>query len=74
MAQLHFYVPDTIAEKIKLKADESQLSVSKYMAQLAKREVEEEWPKDYFKFFGQWQGDTLKRPVDLPFENREQLN
>ena len=37
MAQLHFYIPDSVAEKIKRKAENAHLSVSKYIAELAKR-------------------------------------
>ncbi|MCF6262426.1 MAG: hypothetical protein L3J24_02415 [Xanthomonadales bacterium] len=74
MAQLHFYIPDAVAEKIKNKAEKAHLSVSKYMAELAMREVENEWPEGYFELFGQWQGGTLERPEQLPLEQREAFN
>ncbi len=74
MAQLHFYVPDSIAEKLKNKAQKAHLSVSKYMAELAKKEVENEWPDGYFELFGKWQGDELERPEQLSIEQRETLN
>lgn len=74
MAQLHFYIPDAIAEKIKAKAKTAHLSVSKYMAELAKREVETQWPDDYFELFGSWHGEALKRPEQLEFEKRETFN
>ena len=47
MAQLHFYIPDSVADKIKIKAEHAHLSVSKYLAELAKREVASQWPEDY---------------------------
>ncbi len=71
MAQLHFYLPDALAEKIKTKAKNAHLSVSKYMAELAKKEVEPQWPDDYFELFGSWHGEELKRPDSLSFEERE---
>lgn len=70
MAQLHFYIPDPIAEKLKLKAEQAHLSVSKYIAEIAKREVEEQWPEDYFELFGNWQGDELKRAEQGAIEER----
>jgi len=74
MAQLHFYIPDPIAKKIKIKADHAHLSVSKYLAKLAKREVDNQWPENYFNNFGQWQGDELQRPKQEQIEQREILN
>ena len=74
MAQLHFYLPDAVAEKIKAKAEKAHLSVSKYMAELAKREVETQWPDDYFELFGMWHGEDLQRPEQLQFEEREDFN
>jgi len=74
MAQLHFYLPDHIAEKLKNKAKKAHLSVSKYMAEIAKREVENEWPEGYFELFGQWQGEELERAEQLPYEQRETFN
>ena len=70
MAQLHFYIPDKVAEKVKAKADHAHLSVSKYLATLVKREVSDQWPEDYFDLFGKWEGDPLERPKQGDFENR----
>jgi hypothetical protein len=70
MAQLHFYIPDAIADKIKLKAEHAHLSVSKYLAELAKREVETQWPEHYFDTFGAWQGEALSRPEQQDIEQR----
>lgn len=71
MSQLHCYVADDLAEKLKKKADASHLSVSKYLALLVKREVESSWPDNYFQCFGGWQGDELKRPEQGDFEQRQ---
>lgn len=71
MAQLHFYIPDALAEKIKAKADHAHLSVSKYLAEIVKREVVNQWPEGYFENFGRWQGETLERPARQVMEQRE---
>ncbi|MCF6205205.1 MAG: hypothetical protein L3J59_16335 [Methylococcaceae bacterium] len=73
MAQLHFYIPDQLAEKVKAKAEHSHLTVSKYLANLIKKEVANDWPEGYFELFGSWEGDALQRPEQGDFENREEL-
>ncbi len=70
MPQIHCYVPDDLAKKFQAKAKQSHLSVSKYLALLIKKEVSNQWPTDYFKLFGQWQGDPLERPSEDDFEQR----
>ena len=74
MAQLHFYLPDAMAEKIKTKADHAHLSVSKYIAELAKRDVTHQWPDNYFTNLGSWQGGELQRPSQSEIEQRETFN
>jgi hypothetical protein len=49
MAQLHFYIPDDLAERVKARAAQARMPVSRYVAELVKREVGSGWPKDYFK-------------------------
>jgi len=71
MAQLHFYIPDETAEKIKIKAKQSNMTVSKYLARLAKQELNDEWPENYFDLFGQWQGEALERSGQPILESRE---
>jgi len=73
MAQLHFYIPDSVADEIKLKAKHAHLSLSKYLAELVKREVVNQWPENYFDHFGQWEGAPLQRQTQGTFEQRETL-
>ena len=47
--QLHFYVPDDVAEQIKARAALAKQPVSRYVAELVKRDVSQGWPKGYFK-------------------------
>ncbi len=75
MAQIHCYVPDDIAAQLGQKADKKHLSVSKYLANLVKKDIASSWPDDYFEqVFGQWQGETLKRPEQGQYETRESLD
>lgn len=74
MAQLHFYIPDQLAEKVKIKAEHSHLSVSKYLAKLVKKEVADEWPDNYFELFGSWEGQPLERPAQSELEIRESFD
>jgi hypothetical protein len=49
MPQIHFYVPDDVAELIKARAAQSSLPVSRYVAELVKRDIGRGWPEDYFQ-------------------------
>lgn len=49
MPQLHFYVPDDVAEQIKARAAQARMPVSRYVADLVKHDVGLGWPKDYFR-------------------------
>ena len=71
MSQLHCYIPDELAKKFQKKADQAHLSVSKYLAVLVKRDIENQWPEGYFELFGGWQGDQLERPTEIEYEQRE---
>lgn len=73
MPQLHCYVPEEIAEKFRQKAEHAHLSVSRYLAELIKKEIVSEWPEDYFGLFGSWEGDTLERPEQGSYEKRQEF-
>ena len=71
MAQMHFYVPDGLEKAIRKKAEKSHLSVSKFLAEVVKREVSDEWPEGYAEsVFGKWQGEPLKREPEGEYEKR----
>ena len=74
MPQLHCYIQDSLAKKLQKKADQADLSVSKYLAVLIRRDVQNEWPDGYFELIGSWQGDPLKRPEQGAFENRNAIS
>jgi hypothetical protein len=72
MPQLHFYVPDEIAKRIKEKAKARNMSVSKFVAETMQRETHLGWPEGYFEqVVGKWQGEPLERPEQLPLEERD---
>ena len=74
MPQLHFYLPDDVVERIKQKAASRGLSVSRYVAEIVRREVGDEWPEGYFeRVVGCWEGEPLVRPEQGEFEERDEL-
>jgi len=76
MAQLHFYVPDEVEVQIRNKASQAQLPLSRYLANLVKKEAGQpsQWPQGYFEqVFGQWQGEPLIRPPQGSNEERLEL-
>lgn len=72
MSQLHFYVPDEVETKIRLKAKLASLPLSKYLAEVVKRDIVaiNQWPEGYFDLFDQWQGDPQDLIAELPLEQR----
>ncbi len=49
MPQLHFYVPDAVAEQIKRRAAKARQPVSRYIADLVMRDAGQGWPEGYFE-------------------------
>ena len=76
MSQLHFYVPDEVETQIRVKAKQANLSLSKYLAEIVKRETsaQNQWPAGYFDLFDAWQGEPQDRPADLALETRNSFN
>ena len=70
MTQLHCYVPDRIADLFKQKAKKANLSTSKYLALLVKKETAGQWPDNYFDLVGSWQGEP-SRGLNRWIRNRE---
>jgi hypothetical protein len=74
MPQLHCYVPEPVAAKVKERAEAEGMSTSKYLAELIRRSVGGGWPEHYFdQVVGGWQGGELERPVQPPLETRDPL-
>ena len=74
MPQLHFYVPDDVAQALRRKAEAEKKSLSKYLAEVLKREVAGGWPQGYFEeVVGGWRGEPLERPPQGELEERDPL-
>ena len=74
MPQLHFYVPEEIAERVRQEARAAGQSVSRYIADVVKRELEPEWPDWFFdEVVGGWQGEPLERGEQGEYEKRDIL-
>ncbi len=74
MPQLHFYVPQDLADQIQKEARAAQKSVSSYLAELVKQEMTPAWSEDFFDdVVGGWQGEDLQRPSQGEYEQRVTL-
>lgn len=72
--QLHFYLPDDIAEVLRARAQAKGLSLSRFLADMARREVGGGWPDGYFsEIVGGWKGQPLERAQQSDYEIREPL-
>lgn len=72
MAQLHCYVPEEVARQAQRRAEQAGLSLSRYLAELVKRDAAQAdgWPEGYFDLFGSWQGEPLERGPQGELEER----
>lgn len=67
MAQLTLYVPDEVADKLKVAAKQSGQSLSRYVTALAERElVPVAWPAAFEQAYGSWEGDFPDCPDPPP--------
>ena len=74
MPQLHFYVPEQTAERVRQEAKAAGLSISQYLAELVKREIHSGWPEGYFEeVVGGLQDEPLQRGEQGTYETRDLL-
>ena len=74
MPQVHFYVPEHLASRIRDRATAAGLSVSRYVAAVVKTELATEWPRGFFdEVAGGWQGSALERPPQGVPDSRDAL-
>lgn len=74
MPQLHFYVPNELADRIRHEAQAAHMSISRYLAELVRREMAPNWPEKFFEeVVGGWQDKPLRRPTQGEFEERDVL-
>ncbi len=72
MSQLHCYVPEEVALQAEQLAKQAGLSVSRYLAELIKREAANNagWPEGYFDLFVPIEGAEIERAPQGEFEER----
>ncbi len=74
MSQLHLYVPESVAELIRKRANAAGQTVSRYLASVVLKEFGPDWPRGFFEeVMGGWKGEPLERPPQGAFETREEL-
>ena len=74
MPQLHLYVSDELATKVKQHAKASGQTVSKYLAGVVLKDLGEGWPADFFEtVVGGWKGKPLERHPQGDYEKRDAL-
>ncbi len=74
MAQLHCYLPENEAEALRHRAVRAGMSVSRYLAELARKDLVSEWPEGYFeRLFGDNDVAPLSRGEQGDFEARTRL-
>ncbi len=74
MPQLHCYVPENLAARLRQRAEAQGLSVSRYLAELVRHDVEASWSASFFSdVVGGWQGEALTRPAQGEPEVRDAL-
>ena len=71
MPQLHFYVPDEVAEQIKRRAAQAGQPISRYVAELVMRDAGQGWPEGYFEnIAGPSHDDSIRYEPSGPPEER----
>ena len=81
MPQLAIYVDDDLSKKLKKAIKASGKSRSKWVADLIKAKLVNEWPEGFFKLAGSWEGEettdqiiaTIRKGLDQT-ERREDLS
>ena len=57
MGQVTIYLENEIENKLKTAAKTSNLSVSKWVANIIREKISTEWPQDVVKLVGSWKED-----------------
>lgn len=74
MPQLHLYVPESEAAELRKKAKRKGMSLSRYLAQLVRKDSRNDWPRGFFEeVVGGWRGEPLRRPEQGVYETRAEM-
>jgi hypothetical protein len=63
MPQLAIYINDNLSKKLNRAIEASGKSRSKWIADLIKTELEDEWPEDFFELAGSWEGEETPEEI-----------
>ncbi len=63
MPQLAIYIDDNLSKKLNKIIKVSGKSLSKWVADLIKAKLKDEWPEDFFKLAGSWEGE--EKPEEI---------
>lgn len=69
MPQLSLYLDDRTLKAVENKAKAQKISISKFVREAIEKDIQSNWPKDYFALFGSIKDSTFKAPKDLKFES-----
>ena len=69
MTQLAIYIEDRLSEKLEKAVKTSGKSKSKWIADVIKKELDDQWPEDFFNLAGSWK--DAKDPDEIIKEIRE---
>lgn len=73
MAQLTFYLPESVEKELRRAAKRAKKSLSAYLAELAGTKLAPQaWPKSFVATFGGWQG-KFPRIERQAYEQRDEL-
>jgi predicted DNA-binding protein len=80
MTQLAIYIEDQLSEKLEKAVKSSGKSKSKWIADVIKKELNDQWPADFFNLAGSWKDDRgpdeimkeIRKGSDI-FEKREDM-
>ena len=63
MPQLAIYIDDNLSKKLNKAIKVSGKSRSKWVADLIKAKLEDEWPEDFFELAGSWVGEETPEEI-----------
>ena len=74
MPQMHLYLPQALADEVRRRAEIQGVSVSAFLAEVVRAEINESWPPGYLEeVIGCMQSSPIERGDQGQFEIRETL-
>lgn len=67
MAQVSLYVDDATLQKIKISAQKQNLTLSKWVLAVIKKNISPSYPPEFENLFGSISDETFKRPEQADF-------